>query len=506
MDIPRPLRRRFSHQISSQITIPLEGHYPTSLVDDPDAPERSIASPTDIPRYYFTHFSIWRRIWEYILIVVACIPVFEITFIPLFCPNISFFGYSPFLIFDLLYIIDLYVSTHTAYHSRGLLIASPVRIRRRIGYIPLILRFVGAIPIGWAVCLQGGSWHLLFALNKLLRVHRGIEAMDTVQHSLVYHSWVAMMFPLWMLLLGSIHILACVFYMTGLIENAHNYISWIQSLHDNPSKLHLYVYSVYFISVTIWTIGSGPFTAPTSSERILLIGIELIGVMINAYCVGSMVSFLIDPMSSNFLTAFSGLWDYLRFKKIPEHLRTEILNVFQAKWTAYGGSSEPKEVFKFMPETVRDHMKLDITRACFRKISMMQIASEPLLVTFANVMKPFTACPGEMLIRQNELMPVLHLFREGVIRLWINGSFFAENNCDAGIGMGELELLVDVRREMTVAAVTYVEGWMLAREDLVKAMVHQEPLRNELLTICRLVFPAYFRQIRAMLCPESEPE
>jgi hypothetical protein len=119
-------------------------------------------------------------------------------------------------------------------------------------------------------------------------------------------------------------------------------------------------------------------------------------------------------------------------------------------------------------------------------------------------MKPFTACPGEIMIRKNEFMPMLHLFREGVIRVWLNGSFFTETNCDAGIGMGELELLVDFKREMTVVAVTYVDGWVLTREDLVKAMGHRGALRDELLMICGWVFPAYVRQIKELLSPEDQ--
>jgi hyperpolarization activated cyclic nucleotide-gated potassium channel 2 len=255
---------------------------------------------------------------------------------------------------------------------------------------------------------------------------------------------------------------------------------------------------MYFIATTMLTIGAGEVTPGTTSERMLVILIEVIGVMINGYVVGVMVSFLIDPIGSDFLTAFSGLWDYLKFKNIPDSLRSEILNVFQEKWTLYGGAPDPRAVFKFIPETVRDHLKLDITRTCFMKISMMQIATEKLLVAFANVMKPFTACPDEIVITQGEIKPILYLFRSGIIHVYINDSFFAENNCDTGIGIGELELLIDTPREMTVKAVTYVDGWVLSREDLVMTMKHQLELRNELLGICQLVFPDHYKHIRKL--------
>jgi hyperpolarization activated cyclic nucleotide-gated potassium channel 2 len=437
-----------------------------------------------------------------VIVIAAALPIFEITFIPLFWPGMPMLSYFPFLVFDFVCVVDIYVFTHTAYLSRGVFVLSPRRISRRIGTVALVIRVIGAIPLGWIGRLMSeGGWHVIFSLNRLLRFHRVVEAVDTIQHSLVYTSWIATLFPLWLMLLGSIHLLTCIFYGCGLLENVFENDSWLTKLapEETASKPRLYVYALYFVASTIWTIGTGPFTCSTTTERVLLISMSLVGVFVNAYCVGAMVSFLMDPIAHEFMTEFRGMWDYLRFQRMPNALKTEIVNVFQAKWDSYKGGTEPRLVFGGIPETVRDRIKLDITRTCFMKISMMQLATERLLIAFANVMKPFTACPREVIIRENEQLPTLHLFRSGVVQIWVNDSFFAQNNCDAGIGMGELELLVDMPREMTVIAVTYVEGWVLHRDDLVLSMRHQIALRNELLQICRLVFPAYFTQIKGLL-------
>jgi CRP-like cAMP-binding protein len=447
----------------------------------------------------FTHFSLLRRIWEYLGCLISAFSLFEISFTAIFSPGIDLYSYIPFLCFDFLYLIDLYVSTHTAYLSHGVLVYNPRRIRRRIGNVWLSLRIIAAFPIGWIGCLVPRWWvHLILGVPKILRLHRAIEAADTVARSLVYSSWFSMLFPLCLLLVGLIHLFACLFYLTHFFEGSLE--SWVNVLGWGAlTTERQYVVSIYFVMTTIFTAGTGDVTPQTSAERMVVIFIQLIGVIVNAYIVGMMVSFLIDPIGSNFLSSFAGLWSYLKFKRIPEELRSEILNVFQDKWHLYKGSDEPRSVFKFIPETVRDHLKLDITRTCFMKISMMQMATEKLLVAFANVMNPFSACPGEILIKQGETQPILFLFRSGVIQVFINDALFATNNCDTGIGMGELELLVDSPRELTVRAVTYVEGWALHRRDLVMCMTHQMDLRNELLEICKMVFPAFSTQIRNCL-------
>jgi voltage-gated potassium channel len=189
--------------------------------------------------------------------------------------------------------------------------------------------------------------------------------------------------------------------------------------------------------VSMLTIGTGDVPAITTSERILVLVLVLVGACVNAYCVGAMVNFLIDPIGADFLQSFSGLWTYLKFKRIPEDLRTEVLNVFQDKWNTYEGASDPRAVFKFIPETVRDRMKLDIVRTCVMRITFMYMSSEKLLVAFANVLKPFTACPDEVVIREGDVVPVLFLFRSGIIRSFCKGALFAETNCDVGVALGD---------------------------------------------------------------------
>jgi hypothetical protein len=324
--------------------------------------------------------------------------------------------------------------------------------------------------------------------------------MDNITHSLVYSSWFAALFPLWLLILASTHLFACLYYAAGLVEQHWDYPSWIDQMAAAGDGPRMYIYSVYFALVSMLTIGTGDVPAISTSERILVLVLSLVGACVNAYCVGAMVNFLIDPIGADFLQSFSGLWTYLKFKGIPEDLRTEVLNVFQEKWNSYEGAPDPRAVFKLIPETVRDRMKLDIVRTCVMRITFMYMSSEKLLVAFANVLKPFTACPDEVVIREGDVVPVLFLFRSGVIRLYRRGALFAENNCDVGVALGDYELLIDHPQTYTVRAVTYVEGWTLRREDLVLCMKHQIGLRDELIDICQYSFgDEQYREIRTFL-------
>lgn len=467
-----------------------------------DSLENSVASLVQERRDsrwpIFTHFSVYRRVWEYLILFVSLSCIFEVSFISIFVPHITLGQYAPFLLLDLLYILDLYVVTHTSYLFHGVTVVSVRRIKKRYGKFATICHIIGAIPLSWIACLFGTWWvHLLLSLNRLFRLRRAVEAADTIIRSLIYSSWFARLFPLFILLLLAIHFFASIFYLAGYFER--NQASWIYALHwDRLNPPQQYVVSVYFVMTTILTIGFGDLTPQTSAERIVVIFIQLMGVLIHAYLVGTMVSLLIDPIGRAFTSDFLGMWSYLKWHGVPDPLRSEILHNFQEKFRRFKGTDEARSLFRYIPETVQNHLKLDIVRKCLNTISLMNLATERLLLGFANVMKPVSYSPGEVIIRQDEIVPILFMFNSGIVDVYMNDSLFAENCCDDGVGFGELELFVDQKRSATVVARTNVDGWTINRRDLIMSMSHQLDVRDELLRDCKMVFPSYYKQIRRL--------
>ena len=447
----------------------------------------------------FTHFSSLRRIWEYMILVVSMTCVFEISFIAIFVPKITITQYSPFLVVDILYIIDFYVVTHTAYIYHGVLVQSPRKITRRYGKMALVCHIIGAIPLGWIGCFTGVWWgHVLFSLNRLLRIRRAIEAVYVIKSSLIYSSWVASLFPLISLLFCMIHFFACLFYLSAFLDR-NSAGTWISVLHwDTLSPPQQYVVACYFTMTTIMTIGYGDLTPQTSSERIVVTFIQLTGVMINTLLVGTLVSLLMDPMGNDFIQDFRGMWSYLKFKRIPSELRSQILNIYQEKFRKYKGSAEPSSVFKFIPETVGNHLKIDLTIKCLKEVPGIDIASRQLLFTIANIMRPISYCPGDIVFREGDILPILFLFRSGVIQFYINGELFNTTNCDHGVGIGDIEMLIDRPRHATVKAVTFIEGWTISRNALLMAVSHQLDMRKELINNFKMVFVDYADQIEEL--------
>ncbi|EAY05799.1 cation channel family protein [Trichomonas vaginalis G3] len=464
---------------------------------------QSAIAPNSTKLFYFTHFNKWRRLWEYILLIVSAFPFFEISFISIFCPHVSMLRFSPLFIFDIIFGIDIFISSRTAYLSQGVSVTDPDRIFRRYGKVWFVFQIIATIPLNWIGVLKGNRYlYLALSINKVIRLRRAFTAAEYLLKFLMYHNWKSIMFPFCLLLLCFAHFFACLFYICAVFEDTME--SWIgMSGWDYLSPPQLYVVSVYFVMTTILTIGYGDLTPKTSPETILVIFIQLLGVLVNAYILSIMVSILIDPIGNEFIQRFISLSDYMHFKHVPPNVRTDIKQFLQMKWQTNHGTEDPENVYKFIPETVRDNIKRDICRKCFSKVSILRMASESLLTEMANLLRDISFSPGEVIVKQNVMTHDMILLNNGIIDIYADGSLVASSACDDGLVLGEQELFVDTPRAATVIAVTYVEGWIITRDFLIQCLAHRHELKKDLLDSALVCFPAKYKEIRKLLSGEN---
>ena len=456
-------------------------------------------SPPEEKNIIFSHFNLSRRIWEYIILFVSVLPLFEVPFVAIYLPHLKFYYYFIMFIFDVLFGMDLYVATHTSYLSHGVFITQKEKVFRHYGRWNFIFHLIAIPPLGW-IGLIVDKWYVfvILSINKFFRLMRAMNAVDTIRRSLIYANWAASMIPLFLLLAFFIHFFATMFYTCAKLEGISE--SWIATLGwDYLSPPQLYVVSIYFVMTTILTIGYGDVTPKTSPETILVIFIQLIGVMINAYIISTLVSILIDPIGNEFLTKFQGLVEFLRFKKVPKQLSLEIKDYFQLKWNSYHGTEDPENVYKFIPETIRDKLKRDLCSKVFSKVSYFKMGTERLFVAISDLLRDVSYCPGDIISRQNEVTQELLLLNNGIIEISVDNQVIAKTKCDDGFPIGEQDLFIDTQKTANVKALTYVEGWVIKRSDMLHYLAHRPDIRKDLLDNAMMVYPAKYKEIKKLL-------
>jgi CRP-like cAMP-binding protein len=250
---------------------------------------------------------------------------------------------------------------------------------------------------------------------------------------------------------------------------------------------------------TIFAIGFGDIAPQTSAETILTIFIQFIGVCTNAYLLGTFVSRLIDAIGMRFLHQFYSFVDFLKFKGIKKEFLTEVHNYFEENWRTNHGTEDPNQVYKFIPETIRNHLKQDMCGYLLRRISLFNLASESFRKNLTKILKFAEFIPNETIIQQGELNSSILLLNVVFLDVFIDGTKFASVNCTDGVFFGEQEILVDLPRGSSVKAVTYVRGWKLEREDMQLEVGLKAEMKDEMLNVVKMLFPDFYKTVRRML-------
>jgi hypothetical protein len=446
----------------------------------------------------------WRRLWEYVIFIISITPLWEVSFCLLFLrrgPSVVF--YIPFMIFDILYALDIYVVLHTSFLSRGVAIHERHRVIAHYGPVWLLLHYISAIPFSWLSLVWRSWWHYLWlAAPRLCRLRRAIVASATVRRLLVYDSWGSVLVPLIVVWFLFIHLFACLFYFCGMLEGYFHGGSWVLLHgwrgHDLPRQ---YVISVYFITTTIFTCGTGDLCPLNTSEMVLVWFVELIGVTMNAFLLGKIVARLLDPHGRRFLFAYESFLSFLRFKRIDKRIEREITHYFAYKWVTGHGADDPQQVYRQLPETIRNHLKRDTCERFLINVSLFRMASDPLRLLIAKALKPIEFAPGHTIVRQGDVSSDLLLLASGFIDVFMDDRRYAAMvACADGQSFGLQELLgPDLPRTVTIKAVTHVGGWRLTRADLQAAVAQKPDMKEQLLEIVRLLFPDFCELVTEML-------
>lgn len=453
----------------------------------------------------YRHDMFFRRVWEYIIFLVTISPFWEVSFFTIFFNHINHYFYFFFILCDILVIIDTYIVSHTSYLVHGVYIHEIKYIIRNFGFKRFYFYCFSALPISWIGIVAKKQWvYFGLACLRLPRFIRAINAASIMTEKLIYFGWFAKLYPLLILLINMIHLFACIFYLVAYFEGEDSWVYLIPRHWDTLKEPQKYVVSIYFVMTTILAIGFGDMTPQTSTETIVVIFIQLIGVLSNAYIIGQMVALLLNPQASNFVTSFQTFMQFCKFKKIPTDLQNEIKNCFGLKWEENHGACDPREVNKYLPETLKNRLRFDETERLLRCVGLFRAASPQLIMAISCCIDRVEFVPGELILQEGELSDILYLFNKGIVRFENDsGIFFANQSCELGQAIGELELFVDQPRSSTIKAVTHVSGWTLSRQDFQLCVSSKPELKEEVLNLAKIVIPGAYKDIRRLLAVHS---
>ena len=451
----------------------------------------------------FTHYSLMRRAWEYLIILLAMLVPMEILFVVLVCPDISMKVFWITFLSDLCFVLDQFLIRRTTFMTDIEVVTRPKEIARAYGKCAMAVHIISIIPLGWIGLVIHKRWvYFALSLNRVLRLHRGWRALRNVTTMLPYAGGGMSILPYFYFLILAIHVFSCVFLGVAMSQGyEHSFLAPFYARGFNLTQM--YFVTVYFVMTTILTIGFGDISATTTTEVVITIFAQLTGVAIHSVLTSYLVAILIDPVQTDYVHHYKVMQEYLRQRKVPRSHRRAVREYCQYQWETTRGTGNVKRILQSLPPVIRNTITLEMTRTFFQGTDTFTALTQGQLVRITEQMSFKTYSPDDIICEQGKEADRMYFFRSGIISFIVDGRPAITQSCAQEIIHGEYEMLIGDRISSTVKAITYVECWIYRLEDLIELLEKNPLIRIPVLDRLQLNNAAVFPQILERLVPDQ---
>lgn len=346
--------------------------------------------------------------------------------------------------------------------------------------------------------------YLVLSVNKLLRLTRAYTSFKNTNNLLPYIGSFATLIPWFVILIFVVHIFAVVLHIMQQYEKSND--CWSQTFKDqNYSSVMIYIVAIYFVLTTVSTVGYGDIYPRTSPEVVTMIFIEVIGVIMHTLLIARMITVFFNTAEQSFMLQYKVTQDYMKFKHVSEERRREVRNFCQYYMESTGATGGVRNLLKNIPKSLRTTIKLELTRGFFESTVSFSALSPSQLSRVANIIKHITFSPGSYLCKQGEQCHFLLFPGRGLISIIVDNQVIATESCNSRTVHCESQMLLGSQCATSIRALTYVDAWVLYKDDLTNLMLHSGFIRSLMMQSIAAAFPVMIEDIAHHMLGDSAP-
>uniref|UniRef100_H2Z7H8 Cyclic nucleotide-binding domain-containing protein n=1 Tax=Ciona savignyi TaxID=51511 RepID=H2Z7H8_CIOSA len=388
---------------------------------------------------------------------------------------------------DLIYLLDILVSTRTGYLDSGLLVFDSKQLARHYFWSKyFLIDVICLLPLD-LVYFTIGTFHPLMRFPRFLKLYRAKQFYRKAEGMTSYPNALRVIILSHTLML-TMHWFACFYYMISESENFNLPAGWAYPLQlgKNNSEWYTlrrkYLHSIYWSCLTLTTIGEKQ-SPSTDLQYICTLAAYFLGIFLFATVVGQVGSVISKKNASRqeYEKMVDNAKTFMKSKGVPKTLRRRVLRWYDYSWSvgALSGTSDVNSL-GMLPNTIKVELAIHVNLNSLRKVSIFRLAQPEFLYHLVLKMKTFIFTPGDMICRQGEAARQLYIISNGILEVVSDsgimlarlktGDFFGE--------IGVLDLMGGVRKRVAnVRSVGYSEIFTISSEDVEQAMEYYPGIR-----------------------------
>ena len=282
-------------------------------------------------------------------------------------------------------------------------------------------------------------------LNRLVHSYRLMEFIDRTETRTSYPNTFRICNLIFEILI-IIHWNACVYFQVsnwiGFGTDEWVYFNITEEVYPvNATLTRMYIYSFYWSTLTLTTIGETP--RPEQDIEFLFVVIDfLIGVLIFATIVGNVGSMIsnMNAERTEFQQKMDGVKRYMEFRKVGKDIETRVIKWFDYLWSNKQSMDE-EGVLCTLPNKLRAEIAMQVHLDTLRRVGIFKHCDPGLLVELVLKLKLSVFSPGDYICRKGDIGKEMYIIKKG--RLTVVGDdgkkVFA--TLGEGVVFGEISIL-----------------------------------------------------------------
>ncbi|EPQ01399.1 Cyclic nucleotide-gated channel rod photoreceptor subunit alpha [Myotis brandtii] len=378
---------------------------------------------------------------------------------------------------DTVYLLDMFVRTRTGYLEQGLLVKEELKlIEKYKSNLQFKLDVLSVVPTDLLYFNLGWNYPEI-RLNRLLRISRMFEFFQRTETRTNYPN-IFRISNLVMYIVIIIHWNACVYYSISKAIGFGN-DTWVYPDVNDPEFGRLarkYVYSLYWSTLTLTTIGETP-PPVRDSEYVFVVVDFLIGVLIFATIVGNIGSMIsnMNAARAEFQARIDAIKQYMHFRNVSKDMEKRVIKWFDYLWTNKKTVDE-REVLKYLPDKLRAEIAISVHLDTLKKVRIFADCEAGLLVELVLKLQPQVYSPGDYICKKGDIGREMYIIKEGKLAVVADDGITQFVVLSDGSYFGEISILnikgskAGNRRTANIKSIGYSDLFCLSKDDLMEAL------------------------------------
>ena len=266
---------------------------------------------------------------------------------------------------------------------------------------------------------------------------------------------------------------------------------WVYPDVSDPSSVNstlarMYIYSFYWSTLTLTTIGETPW--PQQDVEYIFVTIDfLIGVLIFATIVGNVGSMItnMNITRSEFQHKMDGIKKYMKFRKVNKNLEKRVIKWFDYLWSKQSIAEE--DVLKHLPDRLQAEIAIHVHLETLKKVELFQDCEPGLLVELVLKLRLIVFSPGDYICRKGDIGREMYIVKNGSLSVVSEDGKTVFAKLATGSVFGEISILNipgnknGNRRTANIRSIGYSDIFVLSKADLWEALAEYPGAKKSLM-------------------------